>query len=265
LARRAALAIAAHPDDIELMMAGTLALLGRAGYELHVMNVADGSCGSMVEDAASTARRRLDEAKASAAILGATLYPPIARDLEIFYNESLLRKVAAVVREANPSVVLLQSPVDYMEDHMNATRLGVTATFSRGFPNFFTDPARPPVAGEVAVYHALPWGLRGPLREPVRPHFYVDIASTLDLKRRALACHASQKEWLDRTQGLDSYLQTMEDAAREVGRHSGRFAIAEGWRRHSHLGFGAEDFDPIRDALGDTLVYSVEDRHEHGH
>jgi len=264
VSRRVALAIAAHPDDIELMMAGTLALLGRAGYALHLMNVADGSCGSMVEDAAGTARRRLDEAKSAAEILGATLHPPIARDLEIFYEERLLRKVTAVVRQVHPTIVLLQSPVDYMEDHMNAARLGVTATFARGFPNFFTDPAHPPVAAEVAVYHALPWGLRGPLREPITPHFYVDITSTLDVKRRGLACHASQKEWLDRTQGLDSYLQTMEDSARELGRHSRKFTFAEGWRRHSHLGFGAEKFDPLRDALGATLVHPVEDLQAHG-
>ena len=37
-------------------------------------------------------------------------------------------------------IVLLQSPVDYMEDHVNASRLGVTAAFSRGIPNFVTDP-----------------------------------------------------------------------------------------------------------------------------
>ncbi len=258
MARRVALAIAAHPDDIELMMAGTLVLLGRAGYELHMMNVADGSCGSMSEDAAATARRRLDEAKAAARLLNATLHLPIARDLEIFYDERLLRKVAAVVREADPAIVLLQSPVDYMEDHINASRLGVTAAFARSFPNFVTDPPRAPVSREVAVYHALPWGLRGPLREPIAAHFFVDIASTLSIKRAALACHASQKEWLDETQGLDSYLQTMEDSARAAGRMSGRFSAAEGWQRHSHLGFGAEHFDPLREALGDTLVHTVE-------
>src|SRR5690606_17032221 len=195
------------------MMAGTLTLLGRAGYALHLMNLADGCCGSMTEDASATANRRLDEARASADVLNATLHPPIARDLEIFYNESLLRQVAAVVREVAPTVLLLQSPVDYMEDHMNAARLGVTAAFARGFPNFETEPKRDPVAGPVAVYHALPWGLRGPLREPVAPDFFVDIASSIDVKRRALACHASQKEWLDRTQGLDRYLHTMEESA----------------------------------------------------
>lgn len=257
--RPAVLALAAHPDDIELMMAGTLALLGRAGYRLHMMNIADGSCGSMTEDAHATAARRLHEARASAALLEAALIPPITGDLEIFYDEPLLRKVAAVVREVAPTIVLLQSPVDYMEDHVNASRLGVTAAFARSFPNFVTDPPHPPVQGPVAVYHALPWGLKGPLREPVAPDFFVDIASTLDIKRRALACHASQKEWLDRTQGLDSYLQTMEQSAREVGRMSGRFQFAEGWRRHSHLGFCAEQFDPLRDALGKGLTHYVQE------
>lgn len=253
------LALAAHPDDIELMMAGTLVLLGRAGYGLHMMNLADGSCGSMTEDADTIAARRLREAQASAELLGAKIYPPIARDMEIFFNEPLLSKVAAVVRDVAPTIVLLQSPVDYMEDHMNASRLGVTATFTRGFPNFVTDPPRPPVSGPVAIYHALPWGLKGPMREPVAPDLFVDISSSLALKRDALACHASQKEWLDKTQGLDSYLQTMEDTAREAGETSGRFSIAEGWRRHSHLGFGTEDFDPLRDALGNSLIQYAEE------
>ena len=255
----AALAIAAHPDDIELMMAGTFILLGRAGYRLHLMNVADGSCGSMTEDATAIAKRRLAEAQASATVLGATLHPPIARDLEIFYNEPLLRRVGAVVRDVAPTIVLLQSPLDYMEDHMNASRLGATGAFVRSFPNFVTDPPRAPVSGSVAVYHALPWGLKGPLREAISPEFFVDITSVFDTKRTALACHASQKEWLDETQGLNSYLQAMEDMGRTVGRISGRFELAEGWRRHSQLGFGPADFDPLRDALGDTLIQRLED------
>jgi len=68
-------------------------------------------------------------------------------------------------------------------------------------------------------------------------------------KRAMLACHASQKEWLDVTQGMDAYLDEMERMSREVGRMSGKHEFAEGWRRHSHLGFGPEDFDPISDLL----------------
>ena len=69
-------------------------------------------------------------------------------------------------------------------------------------------------------------------------------------KRAALTCHQSQQDWLKATQGMNSYLQSMEDLSRAVGRLSGRFQHAEGWRRHSHLGFCAEQADPLREALG---------------
>ena len=68
--------------------------------------------------------------------------------------------------------------------------------------------------------------------------------------RSRRSCHASQRKWLDATQGMDSYLRAMDDFSREVGRLSRKFRHAEGWRRHSHLGFNPDDFDPLRDALG---------------
>ena len=69
-------------------------------------------------------------------------------------------------------------------------------------------------------------------------------------KRAALACHVSQREWLEATQGF-SYLGAMDDFSRELGRMSGRFSQAEGWRRHSHLGFCDEDSDPLKETLGE--------------
>ena len=47
--------MAAHPDDIEFVMAGTLIRLGQAGYELHYMNIANGCCGSTELSAAHIA------------------------------------------------------------------------------------------------------------------------------------------------------------------------------------------------------------------
>jgi hypothetical protein len=49
---------------------------------------------------------------------------------------------------------------------------------------------------------------------------------------------------------MNSYLRDMEETARTVGRQSRKFRFAEGWRRHSHLGFCAADADPLGDALG---------------
>jgi LmbE family N-acetylglucosaminyl deacetylase len=160
------------------------------------------------------------------------------------------------MREVAPEILLVHSPTDYMEDHQNAARLAVAAAFCRGMPNYPTDPARPPVDQEVTVYHALPHGIVDPLRCPINPDLYVDISAVIERKRTMLALHASQKEWLDESQGMDSYLTAMEDASRRVGKLSGRFAYAEGWRRRLHLGFCAEDADPLVDALADTITFA---------
>ncbi len=46
----------------------------------------------------------------------------------------------------------------------------------------------------------------------------------------------------------------MRELMREVGRMSGRFEYAEGWRRHIHLGLCADDADPLAEALKGGIV-----------
>ena len=244
------MAIAAHPDDIEFMMAGTLLLLGQAGFALHYMTLSSGNCGSMEMSPTKTKLVRRAEAKAAARILGATHHPSLCDDLQIFYDLKTLRQLAAIIREVAPTVILTHSPQDYMEDHMNTSRLVVTAAFARGMPNFRTSPTRKPTGSDVAIYHAMPHGLRDQLRRKVVPEFSVNTASVHATKRGALAAHVSQKSWLDATQGMDSYLAEMDSMSRAVGKMSGTFEHAEGWRRHLHLGFSAREIDPLCDALG---------------
>lgn len=247
----AALAIFAHPDDIEFVAAGTLLQLGLRGWSRHYFNLCSGSGGSVHRDGPGTAAARRIEAQAATNLLGATFYPPIADDLELTYNVDALRKVTAVVREARPSIVLTHSPLDYMEDHMHAARLAVTAAFAHGIPNFQADPCREAFFHDVTVYHAMPHGLRDPLRQKVRAGLYANTTAVHERKRAALAAHVSQKHWLDVSQGMDSYLVSMDEMSRAVGQLSGRFEHAEGWRRHLHLGFSSAEVDPLRDALGD--------------
>ncbi len=253
---KTAFAISAHPDDIELMMAGTLILLGEAGYELHYMNVANGSCGTATMDYDEVVAARTAEARAAAGRLGATFHEPLADDLQIYYTPSLVAGLCAVVRQVRPEILLIPSPQDYMEDHVNVSRLAVTAAFCRNMRNFVTDPVVAPINNDTALYHALPWGLQDQFRKPIQADLYVNISSTIDKKRDALACHRSQKEWLDESQGHDSYLNTMVEMSKNVGGMSGRFEFAEGWIRHSHMGFAAEDFDPLGEALGDLAIFS---------
>ncbi len=252
---KVAFAIVAHPDDIEFMMAGTLLLLAKSGYQLHTMNVANGSCGTTTATREEIIEIRAREAKQAAQLLGAKHHPPRVDDLHIHYCPELIAQLAAQIRSARPSILLLPSPHDYMEDHVNVSRIGVTAAFARGMNNFTTDPPTPAAPGDIALYHALPFGLRDSLRNDVSPHFSVDISSVLDKKEAMLACHESQRHWLDESQSGNGTIDTMTSMARAVGSASGRFAYAEGWQRHNHLGFGTAAFDPLQDALASTVFH----------
>ena len=235
-------------------MGGTLMLLKQVGFDIHYMNVASGNCGSSTMDSNEARIVRAREGQAAAEILGATFHSNLCDDLEVVYSVELLRKLAAVIREVQPEIVLTHSPEDYMEDHMNVSRLAVTAAFARGMSNFATDPPSGAIEGDVTVYHAMPHGLCDGLRRPVEADCYINTNSVHEKKREALAAHKSQKEWLDASQGMDSYLITMDDLSKQVGERSGKFKLAEGWRRHLHWGFSTTEDDPLADILKDHYM-----------
>ena len=248
-----ALAMAAHPDDIEFMMGGTLLLLKRAGVEIHVCNLANGCYGSQVYSKAEAARVRALEAQESARVAGAVWHPSLFDDVGLFYDAPSLAKVSAVVREIQPDIVLTTSRYDYMEDHEYASRLTCSAAFNRCLPSYVTDPPVPSTNKPVAIYHSLPHALMDMMRNPVVPEFCIDVGSVMSVKREMLAQHKSQREWLDATQGMGSYVESMAEAAREVGSRYGDCAYAEGWRRHNHMGYCAPAFAPLQTLLAAEL------------
>jgi LmbE family N-acetylglucosaminyl deacetylase len=252
---RVVFAVAAHPDDVEFNMAGTLSLLVKAGFEPHMMNVARSNLDSNELPQDEIARIRLREAEKSAEVIGAVYHPPIVDDLMIFYGDRLLRQLTAIVREVRPTIVLLPSPNDYMEDHTNTCRLVVTACFCRGMRNYVSMPPREPIEQDVYLYHAQPHLNRDGMRNLVLPDLTVNITNEMSTKLKMLGCHESQRQWLDETQGLDDYLESMRQASQEVGRLFGRkgWECAEGFRRHSHVGFSADD----RDLLAEVLAGNV--------
>ena len=125
--KKSAIAIFAHPDDVEFMAAGTMILLAKAGYELHYFLLCSGNCGAVSLGPNEIRGVREAEARKAAEIIGAEFHPCISDDLELVYSVENLRKVTAVIRHAHPEIVLTHSPQDYMEDHMIASRLAVSA------------------------------------------------------------------------------------------------------------------------------------------
>lgn len=250
-----AFAVAAHPDDIEFLMSGTMMRLKDAGYELHYMNIANGSCGTTQFDTETIVNMRRDEAKEAADFIGAIFHESLTSDLEIFYDKHLLSRLGSIMREVAPEILLVHSPTDYMEDHINACRLAVTASFSRGMCNFPVDPPRDAIANDVTIYHAQPHGNRDGLGRLIRPDIYVDVTSRIEEKTEMLTFHRTQKDWLDTSQGLNSYADTMKQLLREVGQMSETFEYAEGWRKHQHLGFCREIADPLSDAIPGFICF----------
>jgi len=253
---KTAFAIGAHPDDIEFHMSGTLILLGEAGYELHYMNVANGCLGTTPYDRETISKICRAEAMEAARGIGAVFHESICDDFAIFYDKQTLAKVASTVREVAPTILLTHSPVDYMEDHTNTCRLAVTAAFGRCAPNFEVDPPCPAVDNPVTIYHAQPYPNHDTFGQVVNPDIFVDVTDLTTRKNALLAKHVSQKDWLGESQGLDSYLKTASALSREVGEMSGEFEYAEGWRRHSHIGFCGEGDRPLEEALKARVRWS---------
>ncbi|MDA0350138.1 MAG: PIG-L family deacetylase [Verrucomicrobia bacterium] len=251
---KSALAVFAHPDDIEFVAAGTLLLLKEKGWDIHYFNLSGGDLGSLEHKREETRAIRTQEGRDAAKILGATFHDPGSNDLQILYDLETIKKIGAVIRKANPSIILTHALSDYMYDHENTARLVVSAAFVKGMTNYETLPLQPAVSTDVTIYHAMPHGLQTPMRQRVRAGQYVDTSTVHSKKREALAAHKSQKDFLDITQGMDSYLATMDELSKEVGTLSGQFAFAEGWRRHLHLGFSGVEQDPLAEVLGDLCL-----------
>ncbi len=255
--KKTAFAIACHPDDIDYGMAGTLVALKNAGYEIHYMNIANGSCGTNQYDRETIVAMRRGEAMTSAAVIGAIFHESLCDDLEVFYTKDLLERLIPVVREVNPEIILTHGPYDYMEDHVNSGRLAVTAAFSRGMVPAPCVPPVPVVDGKVTVYHSMPHSITDSLRRPVVPGLFVDVTEAIELKKQMLSCHISQGAWLDSSQG-SAFVDDMVKRGRYFGKMSGKFDYAEGWIRHSHIGFCDSTDDPLTAALGSKALVNAE-------
>jgi LmbE family N-acetylglucosaminyl deacetylase len=251
------MAIAAHPDDIEFGMSGTLFHLHNASCEIHYMNIANGYCGTAEYDVETITAMRLQEAKNASRHLGAIFHPPLVPDFEIYYTKELLDRLASIFRDVAPDILLVPSPEDYMEDHTNACRLAVSAAFVRGMKNYRVNPPRQAISNEVVIYHAQPHGNRNALNKIVCPDYFIDITRVIEEKSDMLAEHKSQKNWLDVSQGFNAYLDTMKVHAQEMGALSTKYEFAEGWRQHNPVGFCSMGANPIADILHKYFCLAV--------
>jgi N-acetylglucosamine malate deacetylase 1 len=227
------LALHAHPDDVEFQCAGTLVLLRAAGCAVTIATMTPGDCGSAEHDAETIAAIRRDEARASAAMIGADYVCLEFRDLAIFNDDDSRRRVTEVLRRVRPDVILTAPPIDYIADHEMTSLLVRDACFGASCPNYTTrqwEPA-PPLGKIPHLYFVDP--LQGRDREgrPVPADFLVDVSRVFSTKRQMLSCHASQRNWLLRQHGIDEYLEVQARWGAVRGAEIG-VAQAEAFRQY---------------------------------
>jgi N-acetylglucosamine malate deacetylase 1 len=226
------LAVHAHPDDIETLGAGTLALLASLGHQIKIVTATAGDCGSMETDNAETGRIRRGEAAAAAAMIGADYACAGFADLSVFNDDASRRRMTELVRWAGAEIVITASPVDYHPDHEATSVLVRDACFASSVPNYRTGPAA--ILPEIpSLYFMDPIGGRDRDGARIRPDFGVDIGPWMETKRRMLLAHESQHRWLAKQHGIEDYLRSMEAWAERRGRDFG-VVQAEGFRQYRH-------------------------------
>jgi len=223
------LAIHAHPDDVEILAGGTLALLADKGHSITIATFTPGDCGSHDQGSEEIAAVRRREAASASQQIGADYLCLEMRDLTIFNDDACRRRVTEALRQTRPQVVLAPSPVDYLCDHETASVLVRDACFAAPLPNYRTASA--PIKAIPHLYFMDPVAGRDREGRVVQPDFVVNVSATFERKRQMLAEHASQREWLRHHHGLDEYLQEMEQWTRERGALAG-VSHGEGFRQY---------------------------------
>ena len=243
------LGIFAHPDDAELMCVGTLSLLKKAGWKIHIATMTPGDKGSAELTRPDISQIRRTEAANAAALLDATYHCLECEDVYIVYDKETINKATVLIREVMPTIVITASPNDYMLDHEMTSLVAQTACFGAGIKNMEAEGE--PFGMVPYLYYVDPMEGKDKFGIPVIPTFYVDISGEIGIKEDTLSCHASQREWLRKHHKMDQYILAMKQFAGHRGEEIGT-QYAEGFRQH--LGHGYPQDNILKEMIGDLVV-----------
>jgi N-acetylglucosamine malate deacetylase 1 len=226
------LAVQAHPDDVETLASGALAIAAAGGARITIVTMTAGECGTIAVNPAETAAVRQAEAAAAAAMIGASYRCAGFPDLGVFNDDASRRRTTEMIRWARPDIVITAAPEDYHPDHEATSVLVRDACFAASAPAYRTGEAEP-LSGIPHLYFMDPIGLRHRDGTPAAADFAVDVSELMDLKRRMLEAHESQKTWLAKQHGMTDFTAGMEAQARRRGRDFG-VSAAEGFTHYRH-------------------------------
>ena len=210
------LAIAAHPDDVELTCGGTLLKMAQKGYKTGILDLTEGEMGTR-----GTKETRAKEAAAAAKILQiswrGTLGVP---DSDVQPTRQHKLHLAKVIRELKPHTVILPYWEARHPDHYHASTLGYEGCFLAGLTQL-------PIEGEAfrpfkILYSTVYY-------RDVRPTFVVDISRYFDRRYRAILAYHSQfrPKAKDKKLKVDIPLDRLHHEVNLIARYYGHLAGVE--------------------------------------
>ncbi|HVX24029.1 MAG TPA: PIG-L deacetylase family protein [Candidatus Saccharimonadales bacterium] len=219
---RVVLGIAAHPDDLDVGAAGTLAKFAKDGAEVHYLVLTDGSKGSDDPEMTSAQLieiRRAEQETAVKAIHGTAVHFLQYPDAGLEVTQDLKRDIVRVIRQLKPDTVITFDPTCLysMErgminhtDHRAAGQAAIDAVFPLArdrltFPELLTEEGLEPHKVTTLLL----------MLNFEKHNFSVDITDTIELKLDALRAHASQIGDMDMAVGW------MRERAAQAGKEAG--------------------------------------------
>ena len=224
------LAVGAHPDDVELSCAATIAKEVAAGKKVGILDLTRGELGTR-----GSAEIRDQEAAAAAEILGVSVRENLAFADGFFTNDKAHQlEIVKIIRKYKPDVVLCNALDDRHIDHPKGGRLTADACFLSGLRKLETvldgvsqEPWRP-----KHVFHYIQW-------KHLEPDIVVDVTGFMDTKVAAVKAYKSQffdpdskepESPITSKNFLDSVFYRANDLGRLIGVES-----AEGYQSERYI------------------------------
>jgi N-acetylglucosamine malate deacetylase 1 len=246
------LSIHAHPDDTEISCAGTLQLLKNKGYKIVIASMSGGGLGGINMSERKTVHTRVSEARQAASILGASYYCLNQRDGFVYDNPQARIALTEIIRKEKVGIVFTHLPFDYHCDHRATCNIVEAATIVATLKNV---PCRSkPLDITPLLYHTNTINSTDNLGNVItKPHFFIDITSAIDTKKKMLSCHETQREVMRVMHRMDDFLDEMIKQNQEIGAQIGVKYAEAIWQ---HLGGGFQKDQLIQEELKQYLKLS---------
>lgn len=225
------LAIAAHPDDVELSCGGTLISHAKTGKKTGVIDLTRGEMGTR-----GTPKQRLEEADEASRRMQLSIRDNMDFKDAFFLNDNEHQiEIIKKIRKYRPEIIITNAPYDRHPDHGRAAKLVEEATFKSGLIKIETE-----VDGEVQEAWR-PKKLYNFIQSiALEPDFLVDISDSMEEKMEAVRAFRSQfydpKSREPETYiSSPAFMQMLESRAQEYGHRIG-VKYAEGFKYPQHLG-----------------------------